>query len=169
MDELPPKTELIDGELVVSDPTFRHDDLVMRIVRSYILFETAHGSPGRMGTSGLVRAGERDGYSPDVWWVPTSTTLPPETGVFPSSPALVVEVRSPRTWHHDRGHKLRKYEARRVAEVWLVDGVNDEITVHRRSLGSDTFDVVLVLRPGDVLTTALVPGWRVDLGEVFVR
>lgn len=169
MDELPRHSQLIDGEVVVCVPAFRHDEVVMRIIESYVRFTLEHGSPGRLGQTGLVRAGEHDGYVPDLWWVPASTTLAPDERVFPTVPALAVEVRSPTTWGHDRGRKLRRYEARGVPEVWLVDGIDDEVTVHRRSDGSDVFDVVETLRPGDVLTTPLVPGWAIDLTSLLAH
>lgn len=168
-DELPPGSQLIDGEVVVCVPAFRHQIIAAAIFESYVLFTQADRGLGRMGWSGLVRAGEHDGYSPDVWWVPPTATLPHDTGIFPEVPAIVIEVRSPSTWQHDRGRKLRRYEARGVAEVWLVDGIDDEVTVHRRSDGSDVFDVVSTLRPGDALTTPLVPGWTIDLTELLAH
>lgn len=169
MDELPPGSQLVDGELVVCVPAFRHGDVVVRIVTSYVLFSQGDLRHGRMGWSSLVRAGEHDGYVPDFWWVPASTTLPPDGRVFPEAPALVVEVRSPSTWHLDRGRKLGRYEALGVAEVWLVDGTDDVVTVHQRSAGSNTFDEVRTLGLTDTLTTRLVPGWTIDLAELFRR
>jgi Uma2 family endonuclease len=169
-DELPPHAELIDGDVVVSDPTFRHNEIVLRLTwshRSFVL--TNPDAPGRIGIGSLVLDGHSNGYVPDVWWVRDGSALDPAAHVFPHAPAIAVEVRSPTTWHHDRGQKLRRYEAIGVIEVWLVDGIDDEVTVHRRSAGSDGFDEVVVLRAGDMLTTPLVPGWTVDLSEVFAR
>lgn len=173
IDELPPFAELIDGEIVVSSPSQRHQEVAYRVVEHFVLFARGdRTSHGRMGWAGIVKGGEHDGYIPDIWWIPTATVLPPDapdTNVFPQVPPIVIEVRSPSTWHHDRGRKLRRYEARGVAEVWLVDGIDDEVTVHRRSDGSDVFDVVSTLRPGEVLTTPLVPGWAIDLAELLTR
>jgi Uma2 family endonuclease len=171
-DELPPYAELIDGEIVVSSPSQRHQEVAYRLLEHFVLFAQGDRSHGRMGWAGIVKGGEHDGYIPDIWWIRNATVLPPDapdTNVFPEVPAIVIEVRSPSTWQHDRGRKLRKYEARGVPEVWLVDGIDDEVTVHRRSAGSDVFDVVEVLGPGDALTTPLVPGWTVDLTELLTR
>ena len=170
MHELPPGSELIDGEVVVADPTFRHNEIVLRLVLSYAGFAGSSSTgTGRIGIGSTVRAGTHDGFVPDVWWVPAGTDLEPAANVFPHAPDIAVEVRSPSTWHSDRGRKLRRYEALGVAEVWLVDGIDDEVTVHRRSAGSDVFDVVTTLRTGDVLTTPLVPGWTIDPAELLAR
>lgn len=170
MDVLPPFAELIDGEIVVSSPSLRHQEVAYRLLEHFVLFAQGDRRHGRMGWAGVVRAGEHDGYVPDLWWIPTPTALAPgaeDTNVFPVVPSIVIEVRSPSTWHHDRGRKLRRYEARGVPEVWLLDGIDDEVTVHRRSAGSAVFDQAVVLRPGEVVATGLVPGWEVDLGELF--
>ncbi|HEU5152593.1 MAG TPA: Uma2 family endonuclease [Iamia sp.] len=168
-DELPPGSQLIDGEVVVCVPVFRHQLIAAAIFESFVLFSQGDRSLGQMGWAGLVQAGEHDAYVPDIWWVATADALPYDTGVFPEVPSLVIEVRSPSTWHLDRGRKLRRYEAKGVPEVWLVDGIDDEVTVHRRSEGSAGFDQVTVLHPGDTLATPVVPGWVVDLGELLRR
>jgi hypothetical protein len=46
-----------------------------------------------------------------------------------------------------------------VEEVWIVDGEADTVTVHRRGIEP----VVCT----ETVTTPLVPGWVVDLAEVF--
>ncbi len=166
-DELPPFAQLIDGEVVVCVPDLRHQIIAAEILRTFTLFAQDDRSHGWMGWAILVRAGEHDGYVPDLWWTPAST--PRVESGLPEIPALVIEVRSPSTWSADRGRKLRRYEAQGVGEVWLVDGIDDEVTVHRRSAGSNVFDVVSTLRSGDGLTTPLIPGWTIDLTELLTR
>lgn len=167
-DELP-RAQLIDGELVVPVPaTFHHDGIVVTLTHLFRLHRRAHPDAGRLGINGGVRIDEHNAFVPDAFWVPADRVLPPDTGVFPEPPALVVEVRSPSTWRLDRGHKLRGYERVGVAEVWLVDPRREGVvTAHRRS-GPDTgYDVVAPHRPGDTLATPLVPGWEVDVRELL--
>jgi Uma2 family endonuclease len=75
----------------------------------------------------------------------------------------VIEVLSPSTRHHDLGRKRHGYLDTGVQEVWIVDGEADRVTVHRAggttSIHTDT----------ETLTTPLIPGWTVDLAELFAR
>jgi Uma2 family endonuclease len=170
--ELPPHAELIDGEVVVTSPSVRHQLVAWRVLEQFVLFAQGDRSHGIMGWAGIVNGGRHDAFVPDIWWFPSEDAVVADgrhANVFRGRPGIVIEIRSPSTWDQDRGHKLRRYEAKGVPEVWLVDGIDDEVTVHRRSAGSDVFDEVVVLRPGDMLTTPLVPGWEVDLGAVFAR
>jgi Uma2 family endonuclease len=168
-DELP-HAQLIDGELVVpvSSPTGRHDDVVVTLTHLFRLHRREHPDSGHMGINGDVTVDEGNVFQPDVHWVPEDQRIV-DTGRFPAPPPLVVEVRSPSPWSDDRGRKLRGYERAGVPEVWLVDGHDEVVAVHRRSEGSDTFDLVETLGPGEVLTTSLIPGWTVDLAELFSR
>jgi Uma2 family endonuclease len=117
-----------------------------------------------------VAIGEHNVFVPDLWWVPDDQRLADDQSRFPSPPPLVVEVRSPSTWRYDVGPKLRHYEAAGVDEVWLVDTAADVVLVYRRSRADNpSFDIALELTTDDTLTTPLVPGWSIDLGELFAR
>jgi Uma2 family endonuclease len=168
-DELP-HAQLIDGELVVpmSSPTGRHDDVVVTLTHLFRLHRREHPDAGYVGINGDVPVDQGNVFQPDVYWVPEDQRII-DTGRLPAPPPLVAEVRSPTTWSDDRGRKLRGYERAGVAEVWLVDTAARTITAHRRSEGSATFDLVEVLGATDTLTTPLIPGWVVDLAEVFRR
>lgn len=166
-DELP-HAQLIDGELVVpmSSPTGRHDDVVVTLTHLFRLHRRDHPGCGHMGINGDITVDQGNVFQPDAYWVPTEQRIV-DTGRFPTPPPLVAEVRSPSTWGDGRGRKLRGYERAGVAEVWLVDTLAATVTVHRRSAGSPAYDLVEVLGTDDTLTTPLIPGWRVDLAELF--
>lgn len=111
---------------------------------------------------------DRNVYAPDLWWVPEGRRLADDESRFTRPPPLVVEIRSPSTWRDDVGAKLRGYEAAGVAEVWLVDSAADVVLVfRRRTAEAATFDVALELTADEVLTTPLIPGWDVDLGDLL--
>lgn len=168
-DELP-FTELIEGTVVENVPTVRHNRLVVELHYRFRRFADDHPGAGELGFGAYTLINDANVYIPDAWWVPDEQRLAnDQRGYREALPPLVIEVRSPSTWRYDTGVKLRRYEERGVAEVWLVDGDDDVVTVHRRSAPDTGFDVQLVLRPGDVLATPLVPGWELDVADLLAR
>lgn len=166
-DELP-FTQLIDGEIVVGNPTLRHGRLVLELYYRFRRFAEAHPGTGEMGIDTAALINDRNVFIPDLWWVPDERRLAGSANAYDPPPPLVVEVRSPSTWRYDIGVKLQRYEERGCAEVWLVDGDDDVVVVHRRSApDAPAFDVRRELAAGDVLTTPLIPAWEVDLGALF--
>ena len=114
-----------------------------------------------------VTVGARDVYAPDVWWARDGR---PDVaaGRLDSVPDLAVEVRSPATWRYDSGPKRRRYGMAGTAELWLVDHQARRITVHRRSSAeSSGFDSSLTVTVGELLVSPLLPGFSLDLDEVF--
>lgn len=164
------RLELIDGELVVSEPTWRHNGA--QSLLHFRLAAWAHDAPGR-GRVGLpldVALDERNVHAPDVVWyregrAPAIDDPPPYR-----APDLVVEVRSPSTWRYDIGTKKRNYEDHGVAELWLVDTAAGAVLVFRRSdPAAPGFDVALELAGAEALTSPLLPGFSLPVREVFER
>jgi Uma2 family endonuclease len=54
-----------------------------------------------------------------------------------------------------------------VIEYWIVDPEIDVVRVYRRSGGRFERPVELSHAAGDVLTTVLLPGLELPLGEIF--
>lgn len=169
-DELP-NAQLIDGELVVvNSPAARHNRIIFDLVFGFGLLAQDRPGLGELGAAADVRIDDHNVFVPDLWWVPEERRLDDDASRFSAPPPLVVEVRSPPTWRYDVGPKLRHYETAGVAEVWLIDTAADAVLVYRRSDdGSPTFDVSLELTADETLTTPLIPGWTIDLGELFAR
>ncbi len=107
-------------------------------------------------------------YAPDVWWVGEQRKPRPGDLDLDGLPDLVVEVRSPSTWRYDLVGKRSHYEAAGVAELWLVDTDAMSVAVHRGSgRAVATFDVVGVVGVHDRLTSPLLPGFGVVVGDLF--
>lgn len=167
-DETSRRYQLIEGELVLNERSWMHgcsQGKILFAVRSW-----ARAEPGR-GQTGLpidVRLDERNVYGPDVVWyrhgrVPGRDDPPP----YPA-PDLAVEVRSPSTWRYDIGAKKANYERYGVPELWLVDTAADVVLVFQRSQpNAPLFDVSLELTAGDTLTSPLLPGFALAVGEIF--
>jgi len=162
-------TQLIDGEVVVNEPTWRHQLITQRIV--FALTEWTRAAPGR-GAAFIpinVRMDERNVYGPDVSWLSEAQLLPERDALYlEGPPSIAAEVRSPSTWRYDVGTKKSNYERRGCPELWLVDGAADVVLVFRRSAPQGPgFDVALELTSADTLTSLQLPGFELVLDGLF--
>jgi Uma2 family endonuclease len=162
-------TELINGEVIVNNPTIRHQEVVGRIhfeLRNWMGSKPGRGrSPAQLD----VRFDHDNVLAPDVLWV-SEGRMPADGTHLDFAPDLVVEVRSPSTWRYDTTVKFRIYESAGVGEVWLVDTAANTVLVYRRSTpSSPTFDVALELASGETLTSPLLEEFALDITEIFSR
>lgn len=165
--------ELIDGRVVVNAPTPLHRLMAFRL-RSAI-DDWAHDSPGRgeVTEDEPVQVAARRGYQPDVAWFPAERCAPPgEPPSYTSPPGLIAEVLSPTTRGLDTIKKRRDYARVRVGELWLLDPEPCEALLLRRSPGlPDTaeYDVVVEVAADQELTSPLLPGFAIGLGDLRRR
>ncbi len=166
-DTRPRWTELINGEVVVNNPTVRHQVAVSRIHFELMLW-TRNGpqrgtAPGQLD----IKFDNGNVLAPDVLWV-SEGRLPYDAAYLDFAPELVVEVRSPSTWRYDTTVKFRMYEAAGVGEVWLVDTASKSVLVYRRSTeSSPDFDIALELAEGELLMSPLLEGFSLDITTLF--
>jgi Uma2 family endonuclease len=164
----PRESQLINGELVIIDPRLRHQQAVARTLRA---LEDWSGSPEGHGIAlfgGNWVLGPDSVVKPDVWWVADPARIDLDLVFQDTAPDLVVEVRSPGTWHLDVGPKKAIYEAAGVAELWLVDLPAEAVLVHRRSrTDAPAFDATAELGADEALTSPLLPGFALDLTALF--
>jgi Uma2 family endonuclease len=160
--------QLVEGEVVVSQPSPRHQRATARVWRALDAWcATARGRGEAMWPLD-VRLDTGNIYAPDVLWYrsgrqPADGDAPP----FPL-PDLAVEVRSPSTWRYDIGIKKSAYERHGLPELWLVDTAAAVVLVFRRSkLSTPSFDVSEELARGDTLTSPLLPGFALTLDALF--
>jgi Uma2 family endonuclease len=78
---------------------------------------------------------------------------------------LVMEVISPDDRHRDWVTKRREYAQAGIPEYWLVDRQNDRILVLR--LEEEQYTVHGEFGPGQQATSALLPGFSMDVTAVF--
>ena len=162
-------TELINGEVLVNNPTIRHQEIVSHLhgeLRAWIKSKPGRGrSPGQLD----VRFDHENVLSPDVLWA-SEGRMPADGSHVDFVPELVVEVRSPSTWRYDTTTKFRIYERAGVAEVWLVDTAANSVLVYRRTTPQALiFDVALEVGVGQRLTSPLLEDFDLDITELFER
>jgi Uma2 family endonuclease len=100
---------------------------------------------------------------PDVAFVSKETwpleKMPPWETDWPIAPDLAVEILSPNNTMNDMMRKVRDYFRHGVKEVWLA--LPEERSVHIYT-GPKS---VTILDVGDTLSTQLIPGWSIVVGE----
>jgi Uma2 family endonuclease len=162
------RTQLIDGEVVVTEASVRHQRITLELARLLTNWIREHPGHGEAGIPVNVHLDDHNVFAPDVWWVPEASRPARDATRIAGPPALAVEVRSPSTWRYDVGAKKATYERARLAELWLVDTEASSVLVYRRSApGATSFDLALELGAGEVLATPLIPGFALDLGELL--
>ncbi len=158
--------QLIDGEIVVMEPTLWHQRAVVEISAALLGWEKGGPDRGLVSNPLDIKRDEFNVYAPDVLWY-AKDRAPEIMAPRPYPPPdLVVEIRSPSTWRYDIGPKKTGYEAMGVRELWLVDFTS--VLVFRRSEPTrPDFDVTLELTPEETLTSPLLPGFGLPLADLF--
>jgi Uma2 family endonuclease len=164
--------QLVDGEVVVNTPGNAHGLVVTNIFAKLVTFTDGHPGRGQVGLAVEATVNAGNVYTPDVWWAREGRP-DAAAGRLDAVPDLAVEVRSPATWRFDSGTKRRRYGEAGTAELWLVDHLARRIVVHRRSSvdasssGAGGFGAPFTVTTGELLVTPLLPGFSLDLEEVF--
>jgi Uma2 family endonuclease len=164
------RKQLVDGEIVVSQPKPIHALLQMRLATTLHNWVATGERRGLALLPTDVRMDDYNVYGPDVLWF-REERVPTDLNAYPEHvPDLCVEIRSPGTWRYDVGAKKRVYEDGGLPELWLVDGTSDSVLVYRRSRpDSPTFDVALEVGAGETLASPLLPDFALALDELFKR
>jgi Uma2 family endonuclease len=164
----PPGAQLVDGEVIVNDPTFQHQRICKRILFAIEDWTRKGDGRGEVGYGGNWTVAPGQVFKPDVWWLPGDRSLDFSAARHDVPPALVVEVRSPGTWRYDVGRKKQVYESVGVRELWLVDTPVSTVLVFRRSSPESVgFDEDAEVGPGDTLTSLLLPEFGLEVDELF--
>jgi Uma2 family endonuclease len=81
------------------------------------------------------------------------------------APDLVVEVLSPGNSAKELRNKYEVYEEAGVKEYWVVSPQNQNFLIY--TLHDGKFQLSPVKMPGDVVTSFVLPGFSIDLTELF--
>jgi Uma2 family endonuclease len=158
--------ELLDGEHVVTPaPSTRHQTASMNL--SYFFVDHLRRNP-----QGFVFAAptdvifsDHDVAEPDLLFVSKERAGIVTEKNVQGAPDLVVEIVSPSTRRSDEIVKRRLYERFGVREYWLVLPRRRAVRVFRHD--GARFRPAEDLSARDVLTTPLLPGLAIPVGEVF--
>lgn len=162
------RRELIDGELLVTpSPFVRHQRLVWRLAVSLGVHLEAHPDQGEAFTAPFdVVMTPHDVVEPDLLVVLGDQQEILTDKHIHGVPALVIEILSPGTRKRDQTLKRQLFDREGVREYWMVDPDRNRVAVHRRA-ADGSFPLVTTLDANETLTTPLLPGWSLPLGQLF--
>ena len=162
--------ELIDGvHYVTPSPNLFHQELLGRLHLAIGNFLTTRRHLGRVFVSRLdVVMSEYDVVEPDLLFVAGDQQHILTEKNVQGAPALAIEILSPGTRKRDEGMKRRLFDAKGVREYWIVDPKSSSVSVFRRA-SDGTFPRVAELdaASGSELTSPLLPGFTLSLGQLF--
>lgn len=163
------RIELVDGELVVmSDPPLAHQDVVVSLIVALRTWCRAAPGRGRATINIDTRLDDHNVLQPDAQWFAHGRTLNDPTRRPQPLGDIVVEVRSPSTWHRDVGRKRTLYEQHGARELWLIDPTTQTVIILSRSSSDGAlFDTSSERGNGDQLTSPLLPDFSIDVAELF--
>jgi len=169
-ERFPEHSQLVEGHVVVSEPQLPHSRVCTFLWTALIDWCRARPGRGEVFNPIDVPIDERNVFAPDISWYREERRPPRGALRVDGLPDFAVEVRSQSTWRYDSGPKRKHYEASGLRELWLVDTASRTVIVNRRSRDdAPEFDVILEVGVGDTLTTPLLPGFAIGVGELFDR
>ena len=158
--------EIIGGQLVVSpSPSTRHQHVLGEIytaLKNHLMSNTM----GRVFVAPLdVQLSFYDVVQPDLLVVLNDRRdIIQEQGIA-GPPNLVVEVLSPSSKMTDRVDKAALYARSGVEEYWIVDPIEETVTVY--GLDGDRFAPSATLERIDDLYSIVLTGFILDLDTIF--
>ena len=160
--------ELADGELYeMPPPNLDHQELIgflYWMMRAY-LHETTP-KLGRVWHGVGVALSDTMMLIPDLVFIRSEHQGIMRTNYLDGIPDLVVEVLSTDR-RRDLALKRGWYAAAGIPEYWILDPVNDTLTILELSGGEYTERAVL--GSNDVLTTPMLPGFDLPLERLFAN
>jgi Uma2 family endonuclease len=162
------RTELVHGELVVSpSPTSDHQI----IVNSLIVELNLHARAQELGqvVPGPIDVVLRPDlvYVPDVCYVARRRLEILRATHIAGPPDLCVEVISESNRTHDTVVKFQHYARYGVAEYWLVDAREAEISTWKNQDGE--FSLIGRARSGQFVASAVFSDLRLNATRIFTR
>ena len=159
--------ELIDGELIMSpSPRWIHQRTDMKLGAILHMFVERHNLGAVCSAPFDVVFSVTDVVQPDLLFVSHDRLHIITADNIQGAPNLVIEILSPSTSARDKGYKRDLYAKHGVKEYWQVDTDAKLITVLSLNADGD-YDVAAVCGVGQTLTSPLLPGFALNLDEIF--
>jgi len=161
--------EIIDGELYVNAaPNTRHQRVSRRLVLALGAFVEAKHLGELFYAPYDVVFSEIDVVQPDIVFISAARLHLITTKNLQGAPDLAIEILSDSNRKYDEMIKKNRYELFGVSEYWIVDPDLEIVKIYRR--GAEGFERLADIGPEvGTLTSPLLPGFSLDLREVFAE
>ena len=157
------RVELIEGEVIDMAPIgTRHASAVRKL---NALLSAATQGRAIVAVQDPLRLSDASEPEPDLMLLRPRSDFYVGAHPAPHDVLLLIEV-ADTSLQYDLGIKVPLYARHQVAEVWVVDLVNQVMRFHRRPQGRNYSDVTSTDTPGAAPVAAL-PGVSIDLSGVF--
>jgi Uma2 family endonuclease len=161
------RREVVDGVLFVSpSPRVRHQRAIRHLTVALSAWCEAQGGEVLPGGVNVDLADDTH-LEPDLVVVgPGRGALAGEAVALLTPPDIVVEVSSPSTRAFDTGTKRARYARAGTPEFWFVD-LDDGLVEVSVLKGERWYGTPQILRPGEQLTSPLLPDFALDVGQLL--
>ena len=160
--------ELIGGELFVSRaPGIPHQRVLLNLQISLSDYLKAHPIGILVPGAGAIFS-DYDAVIPDLAYVRNERWDEVVTGEkFTGAVDLLVEILSPGTANRQRDLNAKRglYAKYGVEEYWVVDSENRAVVIFR--LQESKLEKIATLSADEILTSPLLPGFRLKVSSVF--
>ena len=158
--------ELIDGELIMAAaPSVIHQIVQDNIGLPLNLFIRANNLGRMLYAATDVYLSDTNVVQPDLLFVSRERAHILTYSVVNGAPDLVVEILSPSTARRDAIQKRELYARYRVPEYWQAETDSPRVTV--LALAGADYEVAGLYGMGDTLVSPLLPGFRLDVDDIF--
>ena len=162
------RTEIVDGELIVSPtPATRHQQVCTELGIELGLFVRNHDLGTFFSSPIHVILDEHVHYEPDLSFVAKACVSIIGEKYIEGPPDLIVEVISESNRTDDTVVKYEGYERYGVAEYWLVDPREEHIRVY--SLQHGRFVPLGIFSAGDRVSSNVCAELQLDPANVLVK
>jgi Uma2 family endonuclease len=126
------KADLIDGVIYMASPESIEGNLLfvwlLRLMGDFVEMEEL----GAMfGTRVAFRINETNGPEPDIAFLRKARLHLARRGFIDGPPDLAIEIVSPEGVSRDYERKFRLYETAGVTEYWIIDEIEEKVTLFR--------------------------------------
>lgn len=152
------KADLIDGVIYMASPdNFDANQLFMWLgfLLNGVVGKTGEGNI--YGSRAAFRLAEHESPEPDLAFVRTERLDLVHRGFFDGPPDLAIEIVSPESVERDYDDKRQQYENAGVAEYWIIDELQQTITLLR--LGKNGKYREVKTRNGELHSAVLKGFW----------
>ena len=156
------RLEYLDGEVIeLSTPRPIHNQIAKRLV-ALLDRHVISNSSGLVFWSDEFRLNERRRVIPDVAFMmaPKHQLVDLNRTPIDIIPDLTIEVISPSETALDVERKITAYLEAGVSEVWTVYPEAQHVYIHWSNTSK-------LLKAGDLVESALLPGWSCPVSEIF--
>lgn len=156
------KAEIIEGELIKKMTIGDRHAYVVDILNKFFIKNVPDSIHVRIQNP--LRISDFDEPEPDIV-LSDLTKYDGKRHPRPAEVLLVVEV-SDSTLKYDRDVKLALYSNAGIAEVWIVNLVNNIIEIHQKP-SNGIYQLAQIKKPGDITESMVLPELKLNVDEVL--